>query len=564
MRRAIPLRLTHVLLVGAFVGVMLLTTACGGSSQLQQQASAAHAQLDTQLKHAQAIGVPASDLQTIQQQEQKLNSNSAPFSLFDDTPDNTFYTNQTSSYQALQSSLQVVTEQVTGADQGQAQQDLLSFQQTLTAQQAKKVGDTQAFAARYTSDKNLLAAAQTPNNYLAVSADANNAVSELGLMSTTYGQLVIFNSTINQMKQAHIDVTAIQSQYTTDLTTFNASTTTDSFQKLGTLINAQYQLAVVNSIQSLPYVGAAKLQEFQSQLNLLKTYGMDPTPYQKMYNADETAMNSATTISQYLKVSNKIDSDMSSMDDELVQGAAKYQITQLNNEAIAWGNAHAYHDPNDGKNYILDSGYTMAGIGYWLQQELGWAYAPSDYQSLVNEENNEFFDFQMMQQDYSDKTPYNQVHETDTEIMQHYPSLQHGVVLMVSMVEQAMRYYDNGKLIKSFLVTTGRVELPSLPGLWTPILRESPTVFKSTEPTSSPYYYPPTPIHEAIEYHGDGYFVHDSWWRNNYGPGTQFPHTDSSGNYSSSNGSHGCVNVEEDQAAWVYANTDWNTQIMIY
>ena len=128
-----------------------------------------------------------------------------------------------------------------------------------------------------------------------------------------------------------------------------------------------------------------------------------------------------------------------------------------------------------------------------------------------------------------------------------------------------MRLYQNGKLVKSFLVTTGRVELPSLPGDWTVQNRQSPTVFKATEPKGSPYWYPDTPINYAILYHWGGYFVHDAWWRVNFGPGTQFPHYDVGGDEAfAGNGSHGCVNVQEQQAAWVYSHTDWNTQIVIY
>jgi lipoprotein-anchoring transpeptidase ErfK/SrfK len=149
--------------------------------------------------------------------------------------------------------------------------------------------------------------------------------------------------------------------------------------------------------------------------------------------------------------------------------------------------------------------------------------------------------------------------------MQHYPSLQHGTVLMVSMVEQAMRFYQDGKLVRAFYVTTGRVERPALPGVWTVQNRQSPTVFKSSDPPGSPYWYPDTPIHYAILYHWGGFFVHDAWWRVNFGPGTQFPHYDVGGDESfAGDGSHGCINVQENDAAWVYANTDWNTQIAVY
>lgn len=564
MRRVRSLRFTQVLLAGVVVGVLLLLSACGGDSHLQQQASNARAQLDQQIQHAQNIGVPLSAIQPIIQEEQALNKNGVPFSVFDDTPANAFYKNQTSSYQQLLSKLQEQVATVTGQDQGDAQQNLQSFNDALTAQQAQKVGDLQAFSLRYTTDENLLAAAQYPKDYLSISADAQNAMDALNMMSATYKQLTIFKNTITQMQQAKLDVTAMQSQYTSDLNIFNSAISQTDFQSLGTLLNAQYQLAVVNSIQSLPYVGAAKLSEFLQQINQLKTYGMDASSYTKLYNRDKQAMDQAKTISQYLAVSNQINADLTAMQPDLVQGESWYLITKLDKQARAWGQTHLYHDNTDGHNYIPDSGYTMDGIGYWLQRENGWSVTTADYQSVVNDDLNEFFNFQLFQQDYADKTPYNQVHQTDLELMQHYPSLKSGSVIIVSMAQQSLHFFVNGKLVNSFLITTGRVERPTLPGLWTTQNRQAPTEFKSSDPPSSPFYYPPTHINYAILYHWGGFFVHDSWWRNDYGPGSQYPHNDSSGNSSSTNGSHGCVNVREDQAAWLYGHTDWSTQIVIY
>src|SRR5437763_12867452 len=124
-------------------------------------------------------------------------------------------------------------------------------------------------------------------------------------------------------------------------------------------------------------------------------------------------MRGATTINDYLTVAQKIDADIASMNNDMTQGAASYLISELDREANAWGQAHLYHDKTDGHNYILDSGYTLNGIGYWLNRELGWAYTPQDFQSVVDDENNEFFNMHLMEADYNDKTPYSQPHATD-------------------------------------------------------------------------------------------------------------------------------------------------------
>ena len=68
-----------------------------------------------------------------------------------------------------------------------------------------------------------------------------------------------------------------------------------------------------------------------------------------------------------------------------------------------------------------------------------------------------------------------------------------------------------------------------------------------------------------MEFHEGGYFFHDAWWRSDFGPGDNFPHNDSSGTtIYNGNGSHGCINMQVDQAGWVYDHTDWNTQILVY
>src|SRR5260370_14224676 len=148
--------------------------------------------------------------------------------------------------------------------------------------------------------------------------------------------------------------------------TFNRVQKSDDLQNLGTLINVQYQEAVVNSSQGLPFVSTAKLGEFQTQLGLLKTYGMDSSSYLSIYNADRAAMKKATTIHDYLLISQKIDTDVASMHDDLVQGASHYLINALDQEANAWGNAHLYHDKFDGNNYIYTAAYTLPAIAYCL------------------------------------------------------------------------------------------------------------------------------------------------------------------------------------------------------
>jgi hypothetical protein len=269
------------------------------------------------------------------------------------------------------------------------------------------------------------------------------------------------------------------------------------------------------------------------------------------------------SITDYQDFASHLDNDIMQAQLVLLRIHGYKLLQQIQNEAKAWGNIHLYHDSYNDESYPLDVGYLTDGVGSDLGEDLTNAATLQDLEQVLNRANNALFNLHIMEADYKDKTPYNQVHATDLQLIKHYKLS--GQVIIVSLAGQAMRLYQDGKLVRAFLVTTGRPERPSLPGLWSIEERLSPTIFKSSDPPGSPFWYPDTPIHYAMLYHEGGYFIHDSWWRDDYGPGTQFPHADSSGDQQfSGNGSHGCVNLPEDQAAWLYDHTSWNTTTVLY
>src|SRR5437879_2161666 len=173
MHRIGSIRPTQTILAGVLIGMMLLITACGGSPQSQAQVNQNKARLDQTLQHGRSIGIPDSALQSIIKQEQ----------------------------------------------------------------QQRKVCNTQAFSTQYNKDASLLASAQYPKDFAAISRDARKATETLALSSTTFNQLNRFNTTIHQMKAARLDVTAMQTQYQNDLEIFNIATTSIEFQNLGMLLN---------------------------------------------------------------------------------------------------------------------------------------------------------------------------------------------------------------------------------------------------------------------------------------------------------------------------------------
>ncbi len=385
-------------------------------------------------------------------------------------------------------------------------------------------------------------------------------------MGPAFSSLTSLQQVIQQLQASHLDVAALNQQQQNDLQAFRAAATPADFSQLIELIDAQMQETTVYSTQAIPYVGAAKLKQFGADIDLLKHYGQNPAPFQQHLQADQASLSQAKTINDFLKVSAQIDSDTASIQVPLVQGEANYLLNQFHQEVTNWGKTHQYHDPYNGNNYNLDYEYDMQGIGSDADAAVQSAQTLDDYQSAIDQVNNDFLHLRAMEADYNDKTPSNQPHAADISLMKHYGvyGSDAGPVLVVSLLEQTLRYYNNGKLIRSFEIVSGQYQLPSPPGFWSIILREHPTQFKSSEPPGSAFWYPPTPIQYALEYHAGGYFFHDSWWRYSYGPGRNFPHPDPPTTVYNDNGSHGCINMNPDDVAWLYPHIPYGTPVILY
>lgn len=124
-----------------------------------------------------------------------------------------------------------------------------------------------------------------------------------------------------------------------------------------------------------------------------------------------------------------------------------------------------------------------------------------------------------------------------------------GKLIMISISQQWMHDYENGQEVYSAPVTTGRPELPTPMGTYHVYQKLSPTTFYSPWPQGSPYWYPPTHINYALEW-APGFFLHDSWWRSVYGPGTDVWHNDPV--YGRQTGTHGCITMPLGAAQWLY------------
>jgi len=545
---------------------MLLLSACNGNPQFQQQANQDKHTLDSSITAAQKIGVPANVLQPIIQQEQQLAGTHSPLGIFGDQPVDNYYTNLATRYTQLNTQVTGLETQITQQLDYQASQDLQTLSTALASRQGQNVGSITTFANQLTTDQQNLAKAQYPKDYLQISASAQNSTQALHLMGPAYDALNSFQKVISQLKSSNIDVTVFNQEYQSDLQTFKNASQPADFSKLIDLVNGQLNETNTVSTVAIPYVGQVKLNQFSTDIQLIKQYdGTDISKYQQQLQADQQELNSAKTVNDYLTVSAAIDADIAAIQFPLTQAQASYLLQQFQNEVKTWGQAHEYHDSFDGQSYTQDYEYDLQGIGSDAVDAVQYAQTLDDYQSAIDLINNDMLHLQMMEQDLNDSTPYNQVHQEDLTLMNHYGIANASEVLVVSLIEQTLRYYQNGKLIRSFKITSGQFDKPSLPGYWQIFARESPTVFKSSEPKGSAFWYPDTNINFAMEYHSDGYFFHDSWWRADYGVGTNYPHYDSGGDESfAGDGSHGCINMAENDIAWLYPNSTYNAQVIIY
>ncbi len=555
---------TRIVLALLLLSIMatLLSACSSNDPQAQQQANQNRASLDQTLNYAQTIGTPATDLKPVLTQERSIKATQAPFSLFNGTAVTDYYQNIAIRYKQLTVQTQGIIDVCTQQMGQQAQDDLGNLQHTLAAKQHSDL-PLNALTQLYNQDQTSMQKARFPKDFALISTNVTSAISTIALLPDSMDKLQTLDQVILLMKQGNQDVAALQKNYDNDKNALDNATTPDALKKVNQTIDLQNQQATSMFVQAIPLLTQSVVNTLSKAIQQLKQDGINTTSYQKQLDAANAQMANVKTMKDFQAFSKQINSDLAAMQGDLLKGQDASLIKQFHTEVTNWGNANQYFDKYNNTSYPLDTAYMPNGIGEDLDNELANAVTATDYQQTLTDTQNALFHLHMMEADAQDNTPSNQVHATDQKLLNYY-KLNSSQVIVVSFIEEALRVYDNGKLVYSFLITAGRPELPPVPGLWSPLWRLTNTTFKSSYPKGSPYWYPDTPINYAIMYHQGGYFLHDSWWRNDYGRGTQFYHIDSSGNVSADFGSHGCINMPEAQAAWVYNNTSYNTQILMY
>ena len=314
---------------------------------------------------------------------------------------------------------------------------------------------------------------------------------------------------------------------------------------------------------TLQQQGNMQLQAFQQWISLMQQYNGNAGRYRQQYASDQQALQAATSDQTYQTALNALNGHVAAIKLPALQAQATSLQQKLSQQANVWASGHTYYDSYDGVTYNLGYEY-QAIVNYPAQGLMDSSETVAEYQYAIVQLNNWLANFQAYQTDFYDRTSYNQVHRTDTQLMQKYGDVS-GKVIVVALAEQAMRVYQNGSLVNSFQVVSGMPDHPSLPGTWWIETRQTNIKFTSGKKPGQDGYYPPTPIAFAMQYHSGGYFIHQSWWRSEYGPDMQFPHLDSGGSSFADKGSHGCINMSTPDVQWLYNfATVGSTNLIIY
>ena len=120
-----------------------------------------------------------------------------------------------------------------------------------------------------------------------------------------------------------------------------------------------------------------------------------------------------------------------------------------------------------------------------------------------------------------------------------------GTYIEVSIAQQHMWFYENGKLLLDTDVVTGNKDSADTPtGTYSIESRAQDTTLTGEGYSSFVSYW--------MGFYG-GYGIHDASWRSSFG-----------GDIYEGNGSHGCVNTPYEKVKIIYEHTDYGTPVYVY
>lgn len=119
------------------------------------------------------------------------------------------------------------------------------------------------------------------------------------------------------------------------------------------------------------------------------------------------------------------------------------------------------------------------------------------------------------------------------------PDILDGKEIVVVLSQQRTYIFENGELVKTFIVSTGVSQFPTVTGKF-----RIKTKLEETRMTGPGYDLPNVPW---TMYFFESYAFHGTYWHSNFGHPM----------------SHGCVNMRTEDAEWLYHWADIGTDILI-
>jgi len=128
---------------------------------------------------------------------------------------------------------------------------------------------------------------------------------------------------------------------------------------------------------------------------------------------------------------------------------------------------------------------------------------------------------------------------TPTQAEAPAPPTTNGRAIVVSVAEQRIYAYENGQLVRSHLVSTGRPETPTVLGDYKVYVK-----YVADDMSGPGYFLPQVPY---TMYFYSGYAIHGTYWHNSFGRRM----------------SHGCVNLPTAEAKWFFDFASVGTPVRV-
>jgi hypothetical protein len=548
------------LALAALLLVAVLATACG-TDPAQPRATQARARLDAELTHATWLGLPDSTLAPIRAAERKAAANAGGWGYS--------WSGAADRYTALTAQL-IQTEQASHDTllQG-AGSAIETFSALVGARRDDGFIEVPGYERRLGEARQMLASAESVDEIATVTHFAASQAQALTDMPAVYGQMQALQGAVAALKPLGLTADWASAAYDQDLAEFRAATGAADMTTLAHQISAQMNQLVADNVQAGPYVADAVLKQMQADITKLQGYGEATDTFQANYTADAKAIAAARTPSDYLTVLSTLADHQKQIAIPLARGRAKTDIDALqkliDQTTATYGITQVYE--------YADSAVGIGDVRQWFREAplqnydnptCDWDVA-CRYDQVDAEATQMATNLRAMVANLSDHTARTQPHQTDLQLMTGYGFMT-GEVTVVSLREQIARAYQDGKLVYTSDITTGRQSLPTPPGVLVTVSRQREVTFLPLGPVGPANGYP-TLIHYAVNFTSptwqqfQGYYLHDAWWRLQFGVGSNLPHYDPA---AWNDGSHGCINFPESTMPGYYNWVQVGTPVIVY